>query len=74
MFGDRLNQLDIRFTKIFKIGGGTLDTDFDLYNAFNSDASLSLNNTYSGTNGGAWLKPTAIIQGRIFKAGFRWDF
>jgi len=74
VFGDRLNQLDIRFTKIFKIGGGTLDTDFDLYNAFNSDASLSLNNTYSGTNGGAWLKPTAIIQGRIFKAGFRWDF
>jgi hypothetical protein len=35
---------------------------------------LALTNTYSGTNGGAWLKPTAIIQGRIFKAGVRWDF
>ena len=74
VFGDRLNQLDIRFAKIFKIGGSTLDADFDLYNAFNSDASLSLTNGYSGTNGGAWLKPTAIIQGRIFKAGIRWDF
>jgi hypothetical protein len=74
VFGDRLNQLDIRFAKIFKIGNGTLDADFDLYNAFNSDASLSLTNSYSGTNGGAWLKPTAIIQGRIFKAGIRWDF
>jgi hypothetical protein len=74
VFGDRLNQLDIRFARVFKIGRGTLDADFDLYNAFNSDASLSQTNTYSGANGGAWLKPTAIIQGRIFKAGIRWDF
>ena len=74
VFGDRLNQLDIRLAKIFKIGNGTLDADFDLYNAFNSDASLALTSAYNGTNGGAWLKPTAIIQGRIFKAGVRWDF
>jgi Carboxypeptidase regulatory-like domain len=73
-FGDRLNQLDIRFARIFKIGRSTLDADFDLYNAFNSDASLALTSSYGGTNGGAWLKPTAIIQGRIFKAGIRWDF
>jgi hypothetical protein len=74
VFGDRLNQLDIRFAKIFKIGKSTLDADFDLYNAFNSDAVLTYTNSYSGANGGAWLKPTAIIQGRIFKAGVRWDF
>ena len=73
-FGDRLNQLDIRLAKIFKIGHGTLDADFDLYNAFNSDASLAVTSAYNGTNGGAWLKPTAIVQGRIFKAGVRWDF
>ena len=75
IFGDRLNQLDIRFSRIFRVGqGATLDANFDLYNAFNSDASLSLTNTYSGTNGGAWMKPTAVIQGRIFKLGVRWDF
>jgi hypothetical protein len=74
VFGDRLNQLDIRFAKIFKIGNSTLDADFDLYNAFNSDAALTYTNSYSGTNGGAWLKPTAAVQGRIFKAGVRWDF
>ena len=74
VFGDRLNQLDIRFARIFKIRSGTLDADFDLYNAFNSDASLTQTTGYNGTNGGAWLKPTAIIQGRIFKVGVRWDF
>jgi hypothetical protein len=74
-FGDRLNQLDIRFSKIFKFGGkNSLDANFDLYNAFNSDAVLSESATYSGANGGAWLLPTSVIQGRIIKFGVRWDF
>ena len=73
-FYPTVRLLDIRFAKIFKIGKSTLDADFDLYNAFNSDAVLTYTNSYSGANGGAWLKPTAIIQGRIFKAWVGWDF
>ena len=74
-FGDRLNQLDLRFSKIVKFGAkNTLDLNFDLYNAFNSDAVLTENATYSGTNGGAWLLPTTVIQGRIIKFGMRLDF
>jgi hypothetical protein len=73
-FSDRLNQLDIRFSKIFRIGKGSFDANFDIYNAFNSDAQLALNTTYSGVNGGTWLRPTSVIQGRIIKFGFRWDF
>jgi len=74
VFSDRLNQLDIRFSKIFRIGKGTFDANFDIYNSFNSDAQLALNTTYSGVNGGTWLRPTSVIQGRIIKFGFRWDF
>jgi hypothetical protein len=74
-FGDRLNQLDIRFSKIFKFGSkSTVDANFDIYNAFNSDAVLTETATYSGTNGGAWLLPTSVLQGRIIKFGVRWDF
>jgi hypothetical protein len=73
-FSDRLNQLDIRFSKIFHIGDGTFDANFDIYNSFNSDAQLALTNGYSGVNGGTWLRPTSVIQGRIIKFGFRWDF
>ncbi len=74
-FGDRLNQLDLRFSRIFKFReGNTLDTNFDIYNAFNSDAVLAETTTYSGANGGAWRKPTSVVQGRIFKFGMRWDF
>jgi hypothetical protein len=74
-FGDRLNQLDLRFSKIFKFGSkSTLDANFDIYNTFNSDAVLTENATYSGANGGAWLLPTSVIQGRIIKFGMRLDF
>jgi hypothetical protein len=74
-FGDRLNQLDLRFSKIFKFGSkNTVDANFDIYNAFNSDAVLLESATYSGVNGGAWQLPTSVIQGRIIKFGVRWDF
>jgi hypothetical protein len=73
-FGDRLNQLDIRFSKIFKFGRNTLDANFDIYNTFNSDTVLTENTAYSGANGGAWLLPTTVLQARIIKFGVRWDF
>jgi hypothetical protein len=74
-YGDRLNQFDLRFSRIFKFGErGTLDANFDIYNAFNSDAVLTESATYAGANGGAWLLPTSVIVGRIIKFGGRWDF
>lgn len=74
-YGDRLNQFDFRFSRIFKLGErGTVDANFDIYNAFNSDAVLLETTTYSGVNGGAWLLPTSVIVGRIIKFGMRWDF
>jgi hypothetical protein len=73
--GDRLNQLDLRFSRILKMGkGGNIDLNFDIYNALNEDSVLTETTGYSGVNGGAWLKPTVVLQGRIFKFGARWDF
>jgi len=70
MYGDRLNQIDLRFTKIFNVGTGRLDLNFDLYNAFNSDAiTLQLNNY-----GPAWQLPLTVIQPRFVKFSARWDF
>ena len=75
IFGDRLNQVDLRFSRIFRIReGSSLDANFDIYNAINSDAALGETTAYAGTNGGAWRRPTAAVQGRIFKFGMRWDF
>ena len=75
VFGDRWNRLDLRLSNIFKFGGKrTVDANFDIDNALNSDAALPENATYCGTNSGAWLLPTSVIQGRIITFGFRWDF
>ena len=40
-YGDRLNQIDLRFTKIVNVGNGRIDFNVDLYNAFNSDAVIA---------------------------------
>ena len=51
-----------------------VDANFDIYNPLNSDAATAETTGYSGVNGGAWRKPTGVIQGRLFKFGMRWDF
>lgn len=69
-YGDRLNQVDLRFTKIVRMANSTLDVSIDLYNAFNSDAILGQQNTYGGT----WQDARTVIQPRFAKFNVRWDF
>ena len=69
-YGDRLNQIDLRFTKIVDVGHGRIDFNVDLYNAFNSDAVIG----ELGTFGPVWRLPTTIIQPRFVKFAARWDF
>lgn len=70
MYGDRLNQFDLRFTKVVKVGVGSLDVNVDIFNAFNSDAVLTQQNAY----GAAWTRPLTVIQPRFVKFNVRWDF
>jgi hypothetical protein len=70
LYGDRLNQVDLRFTKIVSVGRGRIDVNVDLYNAFNSDAILGQLNNF----GPAWQLPLTVIQPRFVKFSARWDF
>jgi hypothetical protein len=69
MYGERLNQLDLRFGKIFRAGGRRTMVAFDLYNAFNGDTVLTQNNNF-----GAWMRPQTIIQARFAKITAQFDF
>ena len=69
-YGDRLNQVDLRFTKIVRMGRSSLDLNVDLYNAFNSDAIITQTSQYGTT----WLRPTSVIQARFLKFSARFDF
>jgi hypothetical protein len=69
MFGDRLNQLDLRFSKILRVASTSTRLNVDLYNALNSNAVIAVNNNY-----GAWLQPTTILLARFVKLGIQFDF
>ena len=77
MYNDGLNQLDLRFAKIFRFGSTRATINFDIYNATNSNTILTLNNGFvpSATGGQAtWQIPTAILQPRFWKIGAQFDF
>jgi hypothetical protein len=74
-FEDGTSQTDIRFIKAFRLGGTRkLQGIFDIYNAFNARPVLGVNTRYSGTTGGAWLRPTSTLVGRLVKLGVQLDF
>jgi hypothetical protein len=75
MFTDGLNQLDLRFAKLLRLGTTRTMISFDLYNATNSNTILTLNNNFVvGATGNTWLVPTSILQPRFFKFGVQFDF
>ncbi len=70
-FGDRLNQVDLRMSKAFALPGSRrVQALVDLYNLFNANPVLALNNTF----GPQWQRPTQILQGRLLKFGVQVDF
>ena len=69
-YGDRLNQIDLRLTKIVNVGHGRIDLNVDFYNAFNSDAVIG----ELGAFGPAWRLPLTVIQPRFVKFEARYDF
>ena len=70
LWGDRLNQIDFRFTKILNLPRGRIDLNLDLYNAFNSDAITTELNSVGPVYG----LPIQVIPPRFAKISARWDF
>jgi hypothetical protein len=67
MYGDRLEQMDLRIAKDFSFQRGTrAQMFFDLYNLFNGNTTLGQNNTF----GPLWQNPTAFLGARQAKVGF----
>jgi len=69
-----LNQLDLRLSKGLRIGRYRLRGDVNLYNVFNSDFVNSVNTTISTTASNQFMRPTSVLQGRLFKIGGQIQF
>jgi hypothetical protein len=72
----RINQLDLRISKIFKVGGTKTVVNFDAYNVFNNHAVTQENFTYLPPfiPGNPWQQPQYIIPSRFFKISAQFDF
>jgi hypothetical protein len=65
MYGDRINELDVRLAKLLTIGGTRTTIAVEMYNTLNSSAVLSYNNAF--IPGGTWLQPLSVLTPRFIK-------
>jgi len=57
-------------SKIVKVGGTTVEGQFEIYNTINASPVLAFNTTY----GPSWLKPIQVLDGRLLKFGVQVTF
>jgi hypothetical protein len=69
LYGERLNQVDIRVGKILRFGRTKTSLNLDLYNLFNVNTVLTVNNAFA-----TWQRPTSILLARFAKIGVQMDF
>jgi hypothetical protein len=68
---ERINQLDLRLTKFIRVPGrNRIQANVDVYNLFNGNNPLQVNQTY----GPSWLKPTQVLDARFVKLSVQLDF
>jgi len=73
LYGDRINELDLRFAKVLRFNGTRTRISLDMYNALNAAPTLTYNQTYSPTTT-SWLTPTSVLAARVMKIGASFEF
>jgi len=71
LYGDRINQVDVRVGKTVAFARTRLQLTASAYNLLNSSATMAINTSYTS---GIWQQPTIVMQGRLFKFGFQIDY
>jgi hypothetical protein len=72
MYGDRINELDVRVAKSLRYRRLRTLVALDIYNALNSSVVLSYNPAF--VPGGTWLQPLTIMTPRLIKITAEVDF
>jgi hypothetical protein len=68
MYGERLNQIDLRFAKVLRAAKTRTAISLDLFNALNENTPLTLNNNFA-----SWQQPPGIPQARLVKISVQVD-
>jgi len=70
MFGDRIDQLDLRLGKILRFGRTRTNLNLDIVNVLNSNDNLA----YSAVFGATWPAPSSVLTARLFRLSAQFDF
>jgi len=73
LYGDRVNQVDMRFAKVLRFGRTRTLVGMDLYNMFNANPGLTYNQGW-GADGGTWMRPLTILYPRFVRFNATVDF
>ncbi len=79
LYGDRVNEIDLRVAKILRFGRTRTNVGFDIYNVTNSNPVLTYNQAFNPTINTAnpsanWLAPQSTLQPRFIKFSAQIDF
>jgi hypothetical protein len=69
-YGDRLNQVDLRFGKLLRFSHTRTLVAVDLFNAFNTNTT----DVYQMFFGATYLNPASIMAARLAKISAQFDF
>ncbi|HZI78242.1 MAG TPA: TonB-dependent receptor [Vicinamibacterales bacterium] len=70
LYGDRVNQFDLRIAKVLRFGGTTTNVGVDLFNLLNASPVLTYNEAFTAT----WLRPNSVLQARFVKVSAQIGF
>ena len=77
IYGDRINNLDMRVAKIVRIKGTRANIGLDLYNLFNANTPTTYEAAFAypdPTTVNRWMRPTAVLQPRFVRFNVQFDF
>ena len=72
VWGDRVNNIDLRIAKVLRFGRTRTNVGVDIYNLMNSSAVLNYNQAFNP--GGTWLTPTSVVGPRFAKISASVEF
>jgi hypothetical protein len=72
--GDRLNHMDFRVSKIFRLANTRTLVNFDFYNLLNANPVILENAAYGAWRPGVGRAPLGVLQARFFKIGAQFDW
>ncbi len=68
---DRLKQLDVKFSKTFRLARVNVIPTFEAFNVFNADTVITYASQSYANSAGTHRRPNSILQGRILGVGAR---